>query len=157
MGRLTPRFSANRTVREYTEQYYLPAATNYCQRAADKGAMGAQLVYWQQALEQNWSKLRFGEVKVASDEKKHTFEVQVYLSGLDPDAVRVELYAEGANGAGPVRKEMTRGQRLVDANTYIYSGQVPATHPASHYTARVIPSRPGVAIPLEVPRILWQR
>ena len=25
MARLTPRFSANRTVREYTEQYYLPA------------------------------------------------------------------------------------------------------------------------------------
>ena len=26
MARLTPRFSANRTVREYTEQHYLPAA-----------------------------------------------------------------------------------------------------------------------------------
>ena len=29
MARLTPRFSANRTVREYTEQYYLPAAAAY--------------------------------------------------------------------------------------------------------------------------------
>ena len=29
MARLTPRFSANRTVREYTEQHYLPAATAY--------------------------------------------------------------------------------------------------------------------------------
>ena len=157
MARLTPRFSANRTVREYTEQYYIPAAADYRQRAADKGAMGAHLVYWQHALERNWSKLRFGEMKVASDEKKHAFEVQVYLNGLDPDAVRVELYADGANGAEPVRQEMTRGQGLVDANGYIYSGQVPATHPASLYTARVIPSRPGVAIPLEAPRILWQR
>ena len=29
MARLTPRFSANRTVREYTEQHYLPAAAAY--------------------------------------------------------------------------------------------------------------------------------
>ena len=40
MARLTPRFSANRTVREYTEQHYLPAAAAYRERAADKGAIG---------------------------------------------------------------------------------------------------------------------
>ena len=37
MARLTPRFSANRTVREYTEQHYLPAAAAYRERAADQG------------------------------------------------------------------------------------------------------------------------
>jgi len=46
MARLTPRFSANRTVREYTEQHYLPAASAYCERAAGKGAMGMQVVNW---------------------------------------------------------------------------------------------------------------
>ena len=40
---LTPRFSANRTVREYTEQHYLPAAAAYRERAADKGAVGRKL------------------------------------------------------------------------------------------------------------------
>jgi len=29
MAVLTPRFSANRTVQEYTEDYYLPAAARY--------------------------------------------------------------------------------------------------------------------------------
>ena len=51
MARLTPRFSTNRAVREYTEQHYLPAATAYRERAADKGAIGAQLVDWRHALE----------------------------------------------------------------------------------------------------------
>ena len=46
MARLTPRFSANRTVREYTEKYYLPAVAAYRERAADKGALGAQMVNW---------------------------------------------------------------------------------------------------------------
>ena len=44
MARLTPRFSTNRTVREYTEQHYLPAAAAYHQRCADKGAIGRQVV-----------------------------------------------------------------------------------------------------------------
>jgi starch phosphorylase len=157
MGRLTPRFSANRTVREYTEEYYLPAAGTYRLRAANKGAAGAEVVSWRYAIEQNWWKLRFGEVNVASDEAKHTFEVQVYLGDLDPDTVRVELYAEGANGIGPVKQEMARGQKLARGNGYLYIAQVEATRPASDYTPRVIPSRPGVSVPLEASQILWQR
>ena len=63
MARLTPRFSTNRAVREYTEQHYLPAASAYRERAADKGAIGVQIVDWRHALEQKWAALRFGEVK----------------------------------------------------------------------------------------------
>ena len=157
MSRLTPRFSSNRTVREYTEQYYIPAATVYCERAADKGVMGVQLVNWHRALDHNWSNLHFGEVRVASDEGKHVFEVHVYLSGLDPNTLRVELYADGVDGGEPLRQEMMRGGQLVGANGYIYSAQVPSTRPATDYTARLIPHHSGVAVPLEAARILWQR
>jgi len=157
MAQLTPQFSANRTVREYTEQHYIPAAAAYRQRVADKGAMGAQLVNWQCAMEQHWSNLRFGEIKVATDEGNHVFEVQVYLSDLDPNTVRVELYADGVNGGEPVRQEMKREQEPVDANGHLYSAQVPSIRPATDYTARVIPHCYGVAIPLEAARILWQR
>ena len=44
MARLTPRFSSNRAVREYTEQHYLPAASAYRERAAEKGRFGVQIV-----------------------------------------------------------------------------------------------------------------
>ena len=99
MARLTPRFSANRAVREYTEQHYVPAAAAYRRRAADKGAIGRQMVDWQHGLEQKWATLHFGKVKVETRGGQHLFEIQVYLSGLDPDSVRVELYADGVNGA----------------------------------------------------------
>ena len=68
MAQLTPHFSANRTVREYTEQHYLPAAATYRARAADNGAVGRQVVDWQHALEQKWAMLHFGEVKVETAE-----------------------------------------------------------------------------------------
>ena len=119
--------------------------------------MGVQLVNWQRAMEQHWSNLRFGEMKVATDGGNHLFEVQVYLGGLDPDAVRVELYAEGLNGDKSVRQEMTRGQQLVGVNGYVYTVEVPAARPAMDYTARLIPHRSGAVVPLEAARILWQR
>jgi starch phosphorylase len=157
MARLTPQFSANRTVREYTEQHYLPAASTYRERAAAKGAMGIQVVNWQRTMEQNWSNLRFGEMKVASDEENHVFEVQVYLGGLDPNTMRVELYADGVNGGEPVRQEMKRVRQLANASGgNVYSTAVSAARPPTDYTARVIPHCEGVAIPLEHARILWQ-
>jgi starch phosphorylase len=158
MARLTTHFSSNRTVRQYTEHYYIPAAVAYRERAADKGEVGARVVAWQHALELGWANLRFGEATIAKDGDRHIFEVQVCLNGLDPDAVRVELYAEGVNGGNPVRKEMTRGPKLGGAETgYVYGAQVQATRPATDYTARVIPHRTGIAVPLEAAHILWQR
>jgi starch phosphorylase len=158
MASLTPRFSADRVMREYTEQHYLPSAVTYRERAADQGAAGRRLVDWQHAQEREWPALRFGEVKVETGGGQHVFEVQVYLNGLDPNAARVELYADGINGGGPERQEMTRVRQLPGAaGSYAYSARVPATRPATDYTARVIPYRPGVAVPLEAVRILWQR
>jgi len=158
MARLTSRFSANRTVREYTEQHYLPAAAAYRERAADNGAVGREMVTWRQALEQKWAALRFGEVKVETTGNQHVYEVQVYLPYLEPKAVRVELYADGMNGGAPVRQEMKRVRKVDGApDGYVYSAAVSAARPPADYTARVIPHCDGVAVPLEASRILWQR
>lgn len=158
MARLTPRFSTNRAVREYTEQHYLPAASAYRLRAADNGAVGVDMVNWRHALERQWAAPRFGEVKVETSGEHHVFEVQVYFDELDPGAVRVELYADGADGSAPVRVEMARVRQLVGAtNGYAYRAEVPAARPATDYTARLVPHRDGVAVPLEDAHILWQR
>ena len=97
MAKLTPRFSANRTVREYTEQHYLPSATAYHLRMDNKGAIGKMIVDWRHALEKKWASLHFGEVKVETFGEQHVFEIQVFLADLDPKAVHVELYADGIN------------------------------------------------------------
>jgi starch phosphorylase len=157
MASLTPQFSADRAVREYTEHHYLPGASAYRERAADKGAAGRRLVDWRHALEKEWPALRFGEMKIETRGEQHLFEVQVYLNGLDPRAARVELYAAGLNGAGPVEQPMEQVRPLPGvAGGYAYGAQAPATRPASDYTARLIPHYSGVAIPLEATDILWQ-
>ncbi len=158
MARLTSRFSANRAVREYTEEHYIPVAAAYRQRAANKAVIGTQMVDWRHALEQKWAMLRFGEVKIETDGTQHVFEVHVYLGDIDPDAVRLELYAKPINDGDTVRQEMKRVSQLADASGgYVYTAPVSAVRPATDYTARVIPRHDGVAIPLEDARILWQR
>jgi len=118
--------------------------------------VGRQVVYWQHAVDRKWGSLRFGEVKVETNGDRHLFEVQVYLSDVDPNAVRVELYADGTGH--PVRHEMTLLRHLAEAaGGYVYGAQVPATRPPADYTARVVPYFSGVAVPLEAPQILWQR
>lgn len=157
MSQLTPRFSASRTVREYTEQHYLPRAAAYRKRASDKGSAGRQIVDWQQALANEWSALHVGDMKVETGGEQHVMEVQVDLGKVDPNAVRVELFADGVEGSQPVRQEMERVRQVQNAGSYIYKTAVSITRPAADYTARLIPHFDGVAVPLEEDRILWQR
>jgi len=158
MASLTPRFSADRAVREYTEQHYLPGAATYRERAAGKGSVGRQMVDCQHASEKEWPALRFGEMKVETNGEQHVFEIQVFLNNLDPNSVRVELYADGVKSDVPVRQEMKRISQLAGTTGgYVYRAQVPVTRPPTDYTARVIPHCEGVVIPLEDGRILWQR
>ena len=158
MAQLTPRFSASRAVREYSEQHYLPAAAAYRERAANKGAVGKQVVDWQHEVDRKWSSLRFGNLRVETNADHHVFEVEIFLNDLDQNAVRVELYADGINGGDPVRVEMKCAQQLRDSSRRcVYHATVSATRQAGDYTARVMPQRAGAAVPLESARILWQR
>lgn len=154
MAQLTPQYSANRAVREYTEKHYLPAAQRYLERTANKGVQGKQIADWKKEMKEKWSVIRFADVKYETENDQYAFEVRVYLDDLDPNLVKVELYADQPDE--PLRAEATWISCLIhDPNTHVYRVKVPASRPASHYTPRIIPNYPGVAVPLEASEILW--
>jgi glycogen phosphorylase len=156
MARLTPAFSTNRVVRQYTEEHYLQAAAAFSKRAANQGVLGAELLSWQSELAKRWSGLRFGSATVQQQEHQYLFQVQAFLDDLDPESVRVELYAEPQNGQGLAREVMSRGEHLVGtSNGFLYTARIPAARPASDYTPRLVPQRDGALVPLEAPFILW--
>ncbi|MGH7257414.1 MAG: hypothetical protein ACREIM_03485, partial [Nitrospiraceae bacterium] len=65
---------------------------------------------------------------------------------------------DGINGSNPIRQEMTRVQPPAgEPRGGIYRASVSATRLATDYTARIIPHCAGIAVPLEVDPILWQR
>ncbi len=156
MARLTPVFSTNRAVRQYTEEHYLPAAAAYCERSAEHGKLAMGLLEWTRQVERHWPAVRFGSLTVEKEDGQFLFVVQVYLDELEPDAVCVELYRDTANG--PFHQPMQRGQALVGSiHGYQYSTRVPADGAPNDYTPRAIPCKAGALIPLETNRIVWQR
>ncbi|OYW77752.1 MAG: alpha-glucan phosphorylase [Verrucomicrobia bacterium 12-59-8] len=158
MAQLTPRFSADRAVREYTELHYLPAAIRFNERKNDKGTLGQQMLSWHHMLDEKWGTFRFGEMKIETRDEQHAFEVQVYLNEVEPKAVCVELYADGIADRAAERLEMMCVHPLTGiSGGYLYHAAVPAIRSSDDYTARIITRYDGVAVPLENARILWQR
>jgi glycogen phosphorylase len=156
MARLTPTFSTNRAVRQYTDAYYLPAAIAFRERTANQGSLGADLLDWQAQLAEHWSKVRFGTATVQQKDGQYVFQVQIFLEDLDPNAVGAELYAEGQNGSPGSRNLMTRGERLVGSeNGFMYTASIAVSRPAADYTPRLIPEHKGALVPLEAAFILW--
>ena len=156
MARLTPLFSTNRVVRQYTEEHYLSAASAFKERAKNQGAIGVDLLNWQTQIAKHWPTLRFGSATVEQKEGQLLFQAQVYLNDLDPDSVRVELYAQGLDGNTPFRHRMNRGDRLVgSANGFMYTARIAANRAAADYTPRLIPQHSRALVPMETPFILW--
>ncbi|WP_431128317.1 alpha-glucan family phosphorylase [Flagellimonas flava] len=156
MGTLAPNFSANRTVREYTENYYLPAAVNYKKRAARKGAEGRRMANADRDLKVYWGKMKFGKVRVESSINGHSFRIQLWLNGVKPKDILVELFAEGT-GDQPSVKIPMKMDWMGDMGEHNYYAKVLTKRPASDYTARVVPNYGNITLPLEDNRILWQR
>ncbi|WP_456433223.1 alpha-glucan family phosphorylase [Thermosulfuriphilus sp.] len=157
MAKLTPRFSSNRMLREYTEKFYLPAAQRLRERVTKGGQFGVQLQHWRQHLQCNWPKLHFGRLEMEKTEDGYLFRLQVYLGEMDQEAVKVELYAEPEEEDGePERWPMTPERTLLGfVNSYLYTARVKTNRPPDHYTPRIIPFFPGAIIPLDDNHILW--
>jgi starch phosphorylase len=161
MATLTPQFSSSRAVHDYTQRYYLPAAQEWLRRQGHDQA-GQQLLRWRERLDAAWHQLRFGNVTIATTASGFEFGVQIYLAGLAPLDLAVQLYANGIDGAGPQVYDMTL-QNVAGAGGATpegygqYRAAVPANRPAGDYTARVVPRFAGAAVPLEANHILWQR
>ena len=157
MARLTPQFSADRAVREYTERYYLPAASAYLKRAKERGAPAARLLGLQRSLAHNWAGVRFGPLQSETNNGHHIFQLRVNLGDLPPDSVRVELYAGDPRGGAPELHVMTRDGWPEGTDGQSYSARVPTARPAADYTPRLVPHSPDALVPLEAAHILWQR
>jgi len=156
MASLTPQYSANRTVREYTEEHYVPRAAAYGARAAQRGKLGAEVLAWEQKISAHWNSISFGSVKVESKDRTLQFEVPIHLGELDPSQVQVELFAPGRNGDGPLTKIMKGGAQLPDGG-FLYAASVENDRPSADFTPRVIPYHPSASVPLEADEILWQK
>ena len=158
MARLTPVFSASRTVREYTEKHYLPGAAAYCGRAAERGKAGVELLQWQDTLSEHWSHIRFGQLHVETKDSQHLFRSSGLSGRYERRCGAVELYADSADGISRSGKPCSAGTScsvgravMPTRHRCLPRGRRATTRRAS------IPFKAGAFVPLEANQILWQR
>jgi glycogen phosphorylase len=158
MSRLTPEFSAGRTIQQYTEDHYLPAASGYGARAAKDSAPATELLQWQRNIAREWNTVRFGAVQIETHDGLHHFRVEVFPGTLSAADLQVELYASSLEKVAATIATMTACDQCKLPNGAVtYSTQAAAVRPASDYTPRVVPYHPLASVPLEAGQILWQR
>ncbi len=109
---LTPRFSTNRTMIEYIDRYYLPAAKAYKIRAAANGQAGSIICDRKNSLHDNWKKMSFGKFQVSKKDGKYNFRVTMFNDGPIQDDILVELYADPLSDEGPTRVRMNPISRI---------------------------------------------
>jgi starch phosphorylase len=158
MAKLAPAYSASRTVSQYTEQLYLPAAAGYQQRSKNHGRFATEILMWQVQVARLWDRVRFGALTVDHAGGRMKFSLHVYLAELAPEEVSVELFADADNCEGHITIEMTNAQPLIaSAGGYLYTAELPDDRPETDYTPRIVPYMNGVHVPLENAHILWMR
>ncbi len=157
MSELTPEFSSNRMLRQYVEEYYIPAAKSFVKRSKNNGKIGEKIFMWQQAIEKHWKNIYFGNIECSRQENSYVVRIQVYLDDLAPDMVEVQCYAEPADERQrPEIHSMKPKEPLKGAiNGYLYETQIVSDRPFSDYTPRIVPRYQEAKVPLENKKILW--
>ena len=155
---LTPQFSSNRMLKEYVDDLYRPAASAWRRRCEDHGSRARALDEWHARLSARWREVRFGRLDVQRQGDAWCFDVLVYLGEIEPEWVKVELWAQPDGEGAGLCQPMTQGKPIAGAvNGYVYSATVSTSRQPSDFTPRVTAYHPEARIPAESALILWQR
>ncbi len=157
MAKLTPRFSSNRMMTDYLTYYYLPAAANLKARQENNAEIAKELQGWQDNLRLHWHEIHVGELNIEPHTENNKIEVTVYLGGISPDDVCVQMIADQRQS----QAALTLNLKLINSisgaiNAYRYQGALPNYREPKDFTLRVISAHPHAIIPAESALIYWQ-
>ncbi len=156
LARLTPRFSANRMLREYVTNLYRPAEKEVEARLADGAAAARALDSWTRRLSDAWSGIRFGAVDVRESDSGRQISVEIFLNQAALPDVRVELYADSTGAPDRLTMEMS-GPLAGTTNGFLFKATVPRDRPPTDWTPRIVPAAPLLHLPTELALITWYR
>jgi starch phosphorylase len=158
MTELTLHYSAVRMVREYLGKAYLPAAQALTDRVADDAAAARRMEAWERQLRRGWPGVHIGEMAASRQESGWDLSVPIYLGEVARQDVRVEVYADPADGSKPEVIALAADGPVPGATSgYFYRGTIGGARPPGDYTVRLVPSCAGVRVPAETALIRWQR
>jgi starch phosphorylase len=160
ISKLGSYFNTNRMVRDYTEQFYVPAGKHYNDLKKDNHLRARNIAVWKKKVQDEWPKLRIERIEtqglgqiVVGDEIGVT--VKLELGNLSEEDVIVQAYV-GRVGSG---EEITDGTPIllmpVKEEKGVFKGKILCKHSGKiGYVVRVMPHHPDLN-PIHSRLILW--
>jgi starch phosphorylase len=164
---LGPQVMASRMVRDYCYEMYEPIAIQSDRLTADGFARAQGLSEWKRRVTAAWSEVKV--VDVESDMAQGMVDlgaerdvtVEVELGSLTSDDVAVELLHGPVGGADELTDTQIVRLALDErpstaAGPFRYVGKFRCEQAGRHgYTARIVPSHPDLAVPVEMGCVAW--
>lgn len=162
MATLGPQITADRMVREYVDEYYLPAAQRARQMAANEFERAKELAAWKQRVRDAWEDVRVieveGDVRAAEVEEKRSVSATVHVGRLDPDDISVQL-AHGLVGANNELIDPTIDEMTADVctdGTCTYRGEFSCEGAGLYgFALRVVPRHVDLPEPMTMGLVTW--
>ncbi len=159
LSTLRPQVQANRMVREYVEDWYVPAAAAASQVSADGFAAARDIADYRARLNQAWTKLQVTGVDASGLPdtpvvgSPMTVRATVDLAGLDPADVTVEAVVGRVDDTDELAESTTTA--MSHRGGEAWEAVVPLPHAGlTGYTVRVLPRHEHLASSAELGRIV---
>jgi starch phosphorylase len=161
LARLGPRISASRMVRDYVEDWYLPAASRSRGLAQDDYAAARELVQWRARVAEAWHHVAILAIThegTATVGDAQRVWADVTLGTLDPNEVQVQLWHGRVDGedqlADPQLTVMQRAQTGTGSTTRYVAELASAEQGHFGFSVRVVPSHPQLRDEVHTPYVV---
>ena len=165
IGQLCPFYNTHRMVREYAERFYLPAVERFERLSAGETDAARSIAAWRMRVDQAWPGVRVESVEAERPEKAEvgcglSVRAKVYLNGLKPEDVAVQLYLGRVNGEGEIVDAEVYPLQVAgpdgDRSYSFEASGVSTTRSGLHgYTVRVLPDHQDLATRFLPGLITW--
>lgn len=162
MRKLVARFSTDRMVKEYVDDFYMPVAERFLRRIRSGESYTQTIVEWKNRVRDCWRGVEVLDIESPEQEAKigEPFRItaKVRLGGLSPEDVAVQLYG-GALDAKDELHDVSTHQMSCEGDAdgiFRFVGSFPFENSGRFgYTVRVIPKHDDVLVPNEITKIRW--
>lgn len=165
------RFSAQRMLMDYTDQFYVPAIKSSIRMQENNYELTRQVTAWLERMSKSWDEIAIKDVEIPEMGstlfvgQKFPITIKVFLGKIAPDDVRVEIVSGKLNSLEQIL-DYTPEAATLAANPhqdgpstngiYTFTGEV-TCHESGRFgiTARIIPKNENLPHTLKPKLISW--
>ena len=164
MESLCPVFNARRMAREYTEQFYVPAARRRKELETDDYERSRDLSDWKQRLAERWSSIELESIDSQDQSDLRVGEelqvrASLRLGEVHPSELSVELYYGGLDDKAEISDAQSIPMNVTNGGEngiHEFEGRIRCDSSGRcGFALRIVPNHPNLASPYELGLISW--